>query len=578
MRRSRPPVPLPIVPVALVLVVLATGTTATVVLLDAPPAAACAAAWSRPVDGAVVDPFRAPPHRYGPGNRGIDLAAPPGASVHAAGDGVVSFAGPVAGAFHVVVSHPGGLRTTYGFLGAVSVRAQQRVTRGQTVGTAGGTGPGQPGQSMHFGLRLGERYVDPSVLFGPCDLTKLVHLAPTDQPAAESWDRLRAAGVPTILVEQERGGGVLDDLAGALGAVPSALGGAAGAATGFVRDIGDTVVDAAGRYASTLRDRLEAAAAASYRRSPLAPVVELAGEFGSRFSDWWQQRSNCSEDSPPADGTGGSTHLLMAVGGINSRGGPDVPTFPLDTAALGYHHGEVTYFSYAPDGGSYEPDDTLKELDRAAALLEAQLRRSQREQPGREVDLIAHSQGGVVVDAFLQHRYDAGDPGLPPIGMVITLGSPHQGAPLSTAAQNWNDGPLGGLVDVAGTHLPVPPADAPAVRQAAEDSPFQRNLWRRRLPDHIDFTTIGGTDDVVVPATQIGVPGATEVVVNVGGGPLDDHTNIPRDPKALQAVRAALEGRPPPCVGAGDGLRGVVLPVLVSRMERGLGVLPGVLP
>ena len=29
----------------------------------------------------------------------------------------------------------------------------------------------------------------------------------------------------------------------------------------------------------------------------------------------------------------------------------------------------------------------------------------QREQPGREVDLIAHSQGGIVVDVFLSHVY-----------------------------------------------------------------------------------------------------------------------------------------------------------------------------
>ncbi len=558
---------------AVITTIAAAGATAAV--LAAPEAHACEGAWVKPVDGAVVDPFRAPPHAYGPGNRGIDLAAGAGTPVRAAGDGVVAFAGQVGGALHVVVEHAGGLRTTYAFLESTGVRAKQRVTRGQVIGATGGTGAGQPANSMHFGLRLGDRYVDPSVLFAPCDLTEIVHLAPVDQPAREPWDRLHAAGVGTIQVERG-GGGLVGDIAGALGSVASVAGDAAGAAWDTVSGAGGTVAGAAARYGTTLFRELARRASDALARSPVAGLLSVLGEFASRFSDWWEQRGKCSDDSPAADGTGGSTHLLLAVGGINSSGGPDHPTLNLDAEALGYHDDEVTYFSYAPDGGRYQPEDTWGDLLRAANLLDAQLRRSQRDHPGREVDLIAHSQGGVVVDVFLQEVYQPGDPGLPPIGNVVTLSSPHEGAPLATSAQNWRDHPIGkAVVDAAGEHLPVPPVDAPSVTQVDEDSPFLRALWRRRLPDHIDFTTIGATDDVVVPATQIGVPGATEVVVNVGGGPLDDHSNLPDDPKALRAVRAALEGRPPPCTGAGDGLRGAVMPVLISRVEHGLGALPG---
>src|SRR5262249_41228396 len=61
---------------------------------SAPPACAT---WLPPVDGAVVRPFQAPAFAYGPGHRGIDLAAAPGTPARAAGDGVVSFAGSVAG-------------------------------------------------------------------------------------------------------------------------------------------------------------------------------------------------------------------------------------------------------------------------------------------------------------------------------------------------------------------------------------------------------------------------------------------------------------------------------------------------
>jgi murein DD-endopeptidase MepM/ murein hydrolase activator NlpD len=50
---------------------------------------------------------------FGPGHRGVDLAAVAGAPVLAAGAGTVVFAGTVAGRGVVSVDHSGGLRTTY---------------------------------------------------------------------------------------------------------------------------------------------------------------------------------------------------------------------------------------------------------------------------------------------------------------------------------------------------------------------------------------------------------------------------------------------------------------------------------
>ncbi len=95
----------------------------------------------RPVDGAVVHPFEEPASIYAAGHRGADLAAAPGTPVRAANDGVVSFAGEVAGTLHVTVAHAGGLRTSYSFLSAVSVRTGQTVARGDVLGATGGTGP-----------------------------------------------------------------------------------------------------------------------------------------------------------------------------------------------------------------------------------------------------------------------------------------------------------------------------------------------------------------------------------------------------------------------------------------------------
>ena len=543
----------------------------------APPQPGSCGVWLPPVDGPVARSFQAPAFAYGPGHRGIDFAVPPGTPVRASGDGVVAFAGSVADSLHVVVAHDGNLRTTYAFLAGVSVRAGDRVTRGQVVGAAGSSGPEHDAGGLHFGVRLGDRYLDPQRLFGVCDLTQLVRLIPADEVPAEPWDAQRV--VSGSLTSGGSGvAAVAGDLAGALGdaagaAVDAGRSGwdAMGGAVGAAADGARTLAGGGGRGARGLAG----VAGAAFGHSPAGILTSVAIDVAAGAADWWHHRQECSDGSAPADGAGGSGHLLMAVGGIDTGGAPDDPTFGLDTRALGYHRDEVTYFSYAPDGGAYRADQTHGDLQRAGLRLAEQLKRAQREHPGREVDLIAHSQGGVVVDVFLQDYYDAADPEYPPIGTVVTLSSPHEGAPLATAAGDWRTSPVGKeLVEAAEERLSVAPVSAPAVRQLDEHSRFLHDLWDDRLPDHVDFTTIGATDDVIVPATQVDVPDATKVVVGVGGGPLDDHANIPRDPGALRVVRAALEGRAPPCVGVAEGLRGVVIPTLITRVEHALGDLP----
>jgi hypothetical protein len=543
----------------------------------APAVPPACAAWLPPVDGHVVRPFQAPAFAYGPGHRGIDLAAAPGTPVRAAGDGVVSFAGSVAGSLHVVVAHDGDLRTTYAFLAGAHVRTGERVSRGQVVGGVGGAGPEHEPGALHFGLRLGDRYLDPQQLYVACDLTQLVRLVPVDEMPAEPWDARRQPP------------GSLSTGGSAIGSAGADLAGALGDGLGGIGDLAGAGWDAVSAVAGPARDGVAGVAhfgagvgreladwgRAAFERSQFGLFSSVVADTASGLADWWRHRRECTDGSPPADGTGGSGHRLMAVGGIDSSGAPDDRSFALDTGALGYHDDEVVYFSYAPDGGAYQASHTRGDLRAAGYRLSEQLKQSQREDPGREVDLIAHSQGGVVVDVFLRDFYDAGDPEYPPIGTIVTLSSPHQGVPLATSAADWRRSPVGRhVVDSAEQRVPVAPADAPSVRQLDERSRFLRELWDDRLPEHVDFTTIGATDDFLVPATQVDVRDANKVVVNVGGDPLDDHSNIPRDPNALRVVRSALEDRAPPCVGVVEGLRGVMVPTLITRAERGLGDVP----
>jgi hypothetical protein len=96
-----------------------------------------------------------------------------------------------------------------------------------------------------------------------------------------------------------------------------------------------------------------------------------------------------------------------------------------------------------------------------------------------------------------------------------------------------------------------------------------QDLQAKGVPAQFDFTTIGATEDGVVPATQIGLPGANETVV--AGHELSQHHGIVTDADALRAVRAALEGRPLPCVSLTTALRAAVSPVLITRVEHSLG-------
>jgi murein DD-endopeptidase MepM/ murein hydrolase activator NlpD len=141
----------------------------------AEPAAPASTPWSPPLaaDPEVTRPFAAPPHPYAAGHRGVDLRGSPGAAVLAAGDGVVVFAGLVAGRPVVSIDHAGGLRTTYEPVDP-SVGAGVRVSRGSPIGTLAPGHGGCPVEAcLHWGLRRGESYLDPMTLLRPARIRLL---------------------------------------------------------------------------------------------------------------------------------------------------------------------------------------------------------------------------------------------------------------------------------------------------------------------------------------------------------------------------------------------------------------------
>lgn len=122
--------------------------------------------WNWPVGPPVslLEPFRAPPTPYAAGHRGIDLAAAPGATVRAPADGVVSFAGPVAGRPVLSIDHGDGVVSSIEPV-VSAMGAGAPVGRGEPVGAVG-SGGHCDGACVHFGVRVHGEYVSPMLFLG----------------------------------------------------------------------------------------------------------------------------------------------------------------------------------------------------------------------------------------------------------------------------------------------------------------------------------------------------------------------------------------------------------------------------
>ena len=475
-------------------------------------AAAEKVTYKAPVDSPVVDPFRPPPEPWLAGNRGIDYAPGVGTPVKAAADGEVVFAGQVGGELHVVILHADGIRTSYSFLQSIAVHRGDKVTLGTVVGTAG--------DDLHFGARVGDTYIDPRTLFdaGPPH----VFLVPDD---------VRRPGT----VEQERSG--LSRFLGALGTVGSAIRGAAGS--------GLDQFKGAFHYASL--------------------PVTVGFRFAQTTVDWWNQRNNCTPASvtpPPLT----EHRVAVLVSGLGSSSNHD-SLDNVDPATLGYD--DSFRFSYNGEADpTYDSHDTTQELRLEAKRLHDLLAEVHRLHPGEPVDLIAHSQGGIIARTALAFEYDRADPLMPDVRHLVTLASPHQGTDAATALTHVGQTNSGSLIekglDVTG--LTGFNTNGTSIHELAEGSAFMNKLNDTPLPDGISFTSIGSRGDLTVPGIHTHAPGAHNVIVSVPGL-LSDHRNLPGSAQGRREVALAIADMPPTCQSLADMLTDTAVSSAISEAE-----------
>lgn len=477
----------------------------------------------------VVDHFRAPSSPYGPGNRGLDEVTTPGSVVVASASGHVVFAGAVAGALHVTVLHPDGLRSSYSYLSAVAVRVGDRVEQGAPIGLSGSI--------FHFGVRDATgTYLDPELLFGASRRAHLV--SGPDEGGAPLTDR------PGRFEALERA---------ALSAVVSA---------------GVRAGSGAARRALALGHEAQAVATPS-------SLARLTAEVAR----WHDQQQRCTPPEVAAVAPPGR-RVVVLVGGLGSSS-EQAAVDHVDLASLGYASADVVRFSYrggvVPRSGltgplamlgstTYASIDTEADLHESADRLVALLAAVSAAAPGVPVDVIAHSQGGVVVRLALA-RADLREA----LGTVVTLATPHQGADLATAVAAVDPlSPAGAALGSAGRAIGLDlDLTRASIEQLGETSTVVAEL-ARPVPLGVHLVSIGASGDLAVPDVRTSVAGAEHVTVHLSGP--HAHDRLPADPATTREIALALAGAPPTCADLTRGLADVVVSHVIAEGEDALGL------
>jgi murein DD-endopeptidase MepM/ murein hydrolase activator NlpD len=117
-----------------------------------------------PIRGAVnseYGPRRSPWSGRAEHHGGLDIGAPAGTPVKspAAGKVILASSGGDFGK-HIKLDHGNGLRSLYGHLSQLDVKAGQRVEKGQVIGSVGSTGR-STGPHLHYEIRVDGKPVNP---------------------------------------------------------------------------------------------------------------------------------------------------------------------------------------------------------------------------------------------------------------------------------------------------------------------------------------------------------------------------------------------------------------------------------
>ena len=197
----------------------------------------------------------------------------------------------------------------------------------------------------------------------------------------------------------------------------------------------------------------------------------------------------------------------------------------------------------------FDAADSQQSIGTSADHLGVLLQSVAIAQPGVPIDVVGHSQGGVV--ARLAVERSSAENQLPSeVQTLVTVSSPQQGAPLATGVVALGDTPGGaaalsqlraaGVAENLDNRLP-------ALADLAETSATMDELHTRQVPRGVRFVTIGGSGDLVVPGSTAGDSAADASIILPTPMGKEAHSSLPSTPAAKREIGLAVARMGPTC-------------------------------
>jgi pimeloyl-ACP methyl ester carboxylesterase len=204
------------------------------------------------------------------------------------------------------------------------------------------------------------------------------------------------------------------------------------------------------------------------------------------------------------------------------------------------------------DHQPYDMKDTYQSISASAGKLTALMLRIADDHPNAGVDIVAHSQGGLVARTYLQRAASAWQPGLPQVEHLVTFATPHNGTEAAALGRRLRDESVGGLLLKEGAAwlsdrgLPIPAPDAPALRDMERGSNLLESLAAQDVLFGTRVMSLTMARDPLVPAHRALYDGGRGAVVQ-GGSWLHGHSELLGSEVALGLAHHFLRDAGPTC-------------------------------
>ncbi|HEV2249092.1 MAG TPA: hypothetical protein VGT60_01105 [Candidatus Limnocylindria bacterium] len=187
--------------------------------------------------------------------------------------------------------------------------------------------------------------------------------------------------------------------------------------------------------------------------------------------------------------------------------------------------------------------DTHGSIDESAARLTAEIRQLARTHP--KIDIVAHSMGGVVVDAAFRNGLSARDK----VGTYVALAVPHDGSTEARLSQ-----PFLTVADLLGARTEFRAITAGIAQDVG--SRAVRDLAAAHAgppPAGVTRLDVRIATDAIVTARDAWTPGVpARLLLPSTIGAIEGHGGATTDPRAVALVRSAIASSRPPAIGWRD--------------------------